>query len=98
MYIKIHKSYRDVVALCDSEILGQRFEEGLFQLDVKKSFFEGEELSSKEIIKILKVFSAEDATFNIVGKRSTDAAKESGIITDAHIKTISNIPFALVLE
>ena len=28
LYIKVHKSYRTVVALCDSEILGKKFEEG----------------------------------------------------------------------
>ena len=39
MLIKIHRAYRDVVAICDSELIGKRFEEGKFQLEIKEDFF-----------------------------------------------------------
>lgn len=97
MLIKIHKAYRDVVAICDKELLGKLFEEGKFQLDLKESFFGGEKLDKEEIIKAIKELSREDATFNIVGERSVSAALEAEIISSEGIKKIKGIPFALVL-
>ena len=41
--------------------------------------------------------SGEDATFNIIGEESTQAAIEAGIVTKEGIKKIDNIPFTLVL-
>jgi hypothetical protein len=36
MYLKVHQSYRDVVAICDSDLIGKKFEEGKRQLDIKQ--------------------------------------------------------------
>ncbi|MEK6847540.1 MAG: DUF424 family protein [Nanoarchaeota archaeon] len=97
MFINIIKSYRDIVAVCDSSILGKRFEEGKFQLDVKESFYRGEEVSEEKAIKIMKDMAAEDATFNIAGEESVNAALKAGIITKESVGEIQGIPFALVL-
>ena len=97
MLIRIIKSYRDVVAICDSELLGKKFEEDKFQLDLKESFYGGEETSREETIKIMQSLSREDVTFNIVGKESVDAALKAGIISEEGIKKIQGVPFALVL-
>lgn len=97
MFIKIHKSYRIIVALCDSNLLGKRFEEDIKQLDVRESFYKGEEKSKEEIIKILKFQKDEDATFNIVGPESVEVAKEAGIITDKAVAFTQEIPYSLVL-
>ena len=97
MQIKIHQSYREVVAVCDSNLLGKKFEQGKFQLDLKESFFKGEEKSKQETIKIMQDMSKEDATFNIVGKESVVCAIEAGIISKQGIKKIDSVPFALVL-
>ncbi len=97
MIVKIIKSHRDIVAVCDSELIGKKFEEGKFQLDVKESFFLGEEMNEKETIKTMKRMSKEDATFHIVGEKSINAALKAGIIEKIGTKMIQNIPFALVL-
>jgi len=97
MFVKIHKSYRDVVAICDSELLGKYFEEGECQLDIKESFYKGEEISEEETFEILKNFSVEDATFNIVGEKSINLALKAGVIKEEGIGKIDNIPYALVL-
>ena len=47
--IKITKSYRDVVAVCDSELLGKTFEEGNFHLNVKVDFFREKEVNEDEL-------------------------------------------------
>ncbi|HTY43658.1 MAG TPA: DUF424 family protein [Patescibacteria group bacterium] len=97
MFIKIHKSYRHVIAICDSEIVGKKFEEGKFQLDLKESFYKGEEINEEEAIRIMQKMSREDATFNLVGRKTINAAIKAGIIEKHGIKKIKGIPFALVL-
>lgn len=97
MFFKIHKSYRVVVAICDSDLVGRYFEEGMFQLDVKESFYRGQEAPEEEIAKLMKRWSVEDSTFNIVGEKSVSLAIELGLIAGEGIKRIQNIPFAMVL-
>ena len=51
--VKIHKSYRDVVAICDKNLFGKKIVEGERQLDLMGEFFNGEvknEESLREII------------------------------------------------
>ena len=97
MYIKIHKAYRLVVALADSDLIGKRFEDGIRQLEVNPNFFKGEEKTKQEIIKILKKMKGEDAIFNVVGKEAIRIALESEIIEEHGIMKIQGVPFALGL-
>jgi uncharacterized protein len=100
MYINIIESYRRVVAICDSEILGKKFEEGEKQLDLKESFYLGEtgkDIDEEKLIKLIKENILEDATFNIVGEKSIKAAIKSGLIDEDSILKISDIPYSLVL-
>lgn len=97
MFVNVIKSYRDVVAICDKELMGKKFEEGILQLDVKENFFKGKECTKEEVSEIMKDMKLEDSTFNIVGEKSIKIALETGIITPEGIGKISNIPFALIL-
>ena len=97
MFLRIIKTYRDVVAVCDEDLLGKKFEEGKFQLDVKENFFKGEKTSEEKAIEIMQNMLKEDATFNIVGEKSVKAALKAGVISEEGIKKIQDIPFALVL-
>ena len=97
MYIKIHSSYRNVVSICDAELVGKIFEEGKRQLDVRENFYKDKKVSKEEAIKILRVQSAKDSTFNIVGKKAIETAVEAGIINKDSVCTVQDIPFTLVL-
>jgi len=104
MFVNVIKSYRDIVAVCDSELLGKRFEEPFGektkQLDVKENFYKGKEgkkVSKEELLDIIKSFSREDSTFNIVGENSIKAALGAGVISEKEVGKIQNIPYALVL-
>lgn len=97
MYIKIHKSYRNVVALADEEIIGKKFEEGKRQLDIRENFYKGKKVTKQEAIKFLQLQADEDATFNIVGEKSIQATIEAGLITKNSVRKIQNIPFTLIL-
>lgn len=97
MLVRLIKSYRHVVAVCDSELLGKRFEEGDFQLHVKENFYGGEEMSEDETIRFLQKMKIEDATFNIIGENSVNAALEAGVIQENSIGEVQGVKFALVL-
>ncbi len=97
MFVNIIKSYRDVVVICDKELLGKKFEEGKFQLDIKENFYKGKEVNEEDSIQIMKKMSAEDATFNIVGEKSINSALKAGIISIKEVRRIKEIPFVMVL-
>ena len=97
MQVRIIKSYRDVVSVCDSELLGKKFEEEKFQLDVKENFFKGDEMSEERAIEIMKDMAKEDATFNIIGEQSVNTAIKAGIISKEGIRKVQGVPFAFVL-
>ena len=97
MYLKLHKSYRTVVALCDKEILGKKFIEGNRQLDVRENFYKDQEVTHEQAIKLLQQQALEDATFNIAGEKSVKTALEASIINKENIGKVDNIPFALSL-
>jgi len=97
MNVRVIKSKRYVVAVCDSELIGKTFEEGKFQLEVKASFFSGKEMNEEETISVMEKMMDEDATFNIVGKNSVEAALKAGIIDEDSVKEVQGIPFVLKL-
>ena len=99
MFIKIHRpqNIRSVIAICDSEIIGKKFDEGKRQLDVRENFYKGEEVNKERLLEIIKMQSVEDASFNIVGKESIQIALEAGIINKEGVHKIKGIPFSLVL-
>lgn len=94
---KIHRTYRNVVALCDADLLGKYFEEGKLQLDLRGHFFKGRELTHEETVTLIQDQAKEDATFNIVGEKAINAAVEAGIIEDNSVGRVGNIPFTLIL-
>lgn len=97
MLVKIHNSYRQVVAICDEELLGKRFEEGTRAIELKPNFFKGEAKTEKEVLDIIEKAGAEDATFNIVGEKSAELALKAGIIKPEGIIRIQGVPVALAL-
>jgi len=97
MQFKIHDSYRKIITLTDTDLIGKTFTEGIKQIDIRSNFFKGEEKPKQEIFKILKNMQKEDATFNIVGKESIETAIEAGIINKKGVIEIDSVPVALVL-
>lgn len=97
MLIKIHESYRKIVAVCDSDLVGKTFTEGIKQIKVRENFFKGQEKNKQEILKILEELNQEDATFNIVGEKAVQTAIEAGVIEKHGIIRIDGIPIGLGL-
>lgn len=97
MLVKVHESYRKVVAVCDAELLGKRFVEGQMQLDVKKDFYRGDKMEEDRVVKLLQEADKEDATFNLVGERAVSAGIKAGIVDAQGVIKIAGIPHALAL-
>ncbi len=95
--LKVHKSYRWVVAVCDKDVFGKSLTQGKRVLDLTGEFFNGEEMSEEEVAQEIIRCNNEDATFNFVGEKSISVAKKMGIIKDEGITEIDGVPFALVL-
>lgn len=86
-----------MVAFCDSELIGKKFEEGKKQIELRENFFQEKKVSYEEAINEMKRQAKEDATFNIVGEKSIKAALEIGLITQESVGYINNLPFTLIL-
>lgn len=92
---KVHQNRegQKILALCDKELLGQKFEEGNRQLDLTSSFYQGEEKSEEEIKELLK-----DAyIINLVGEESLKLMEKLNLIDKEHIIRIKNIPHAEIV-
>lgn len=97
MLVKIHESYRKIIAVCDCELLGKRFEEGNMQIEITEAFYGGDEKEEVEVVELLQDLYKEDATFNIVGQKSVNTAIKAGIISKEGVIKIEGIPHALSL-
>jgi hypothetical protein len=97
MLVKIHNSYRNVVAVCDEALRRKVFEEGEKCLDLTTTFFDGDEVGPVELEEILLDARREDASFNFVGEESCTIGKKLGLISDEGIGYVDGVPFGLVL-
>ena len=90
MYVKIHVSPTgEIVALCDTELIGKVLAEGKKRLDLEKyaGFYKGEKISEAKAVLIL----SETENANIVGEKSVKAAKKAGLDISGTIK-IGGVP------
>jgi hypothetical protein len=97
MLVKIHSSYRNTIAICDSNLIGKTFEENSKSIFINPNFYQGEEKTEKQVLEIIELGSNEDYTFNIVGKSSVALALKAKIINPEGIINIQGVPVALVL-
>ena len=92
MIIKEHKTEdeRKILAICDSDLVCKRFEEGNRQIDLNSGFYNGEEKSEKEAANMIKGAYL----VNIVGEKSIKMAIDMGIVDKKNIIKIKGIPHA----
>jgi len=93
--IKKYKQGEDLlIGACDEKLIGKKFEEGKFQIDVKKEFYDGERASSDVLIKLLEVATIA----NLVGEETVKSAIESGFIDPDSVLKIKGIPHAQMVR
>ncbi len=83
-----------VIGACDEELLGKRFTEGKFQINVTKKFYEGERITKKLLERFLQ-----DATIaNLVGRETVACAIKLGLVDPDSILKIKGIPHAQIVR
>lgn len=83
------RNQETVVAICDSELLGKKFEDGELQLEVNREFYEGKEASVEECLEALEKASIANLVGSII-----EPAIEAGYINSDHVLEIDDIPHA----
>jgi hypothetical protein len=93
--IKIYRQGSDVlIGACDAELIGKKFSEGKFQIDVSKEFYDGKQIDAEALKKYL-----ENATIaNLVGKETVNCAIEIGLIDPECILKIKGVPHAQMVR
>lgn len=90
--MKIHRDKdKEVVALCDENLIGKHFETKDLELNITERFYKGEVVDGKKIINFLK----NAYCINIVGKNAIKLALKAGIISEENIIRIKGIPHAI---
>ncbi|AXR76470.1 DUF424 domain-containing protein [Natrarchaeobaculum sulfurireducens] len=83
-----------LVAVCDSDVLGETFEDGEFSLTVTEAFYGGDEVDEGTVIDSL--VRADVA--NIVGTRAVALAIEEGIVDEANVLEVGETRHAQLLR
>jgi len=93
--IKKYKQGHDLlIGACDEELVGKKFEEGKYQIDVRADFYDGEKITAELLKKFLK-----DATIaNLVGKKTVQCAIDLGLIDPSCVIKIKGIPHAQMVR
>jgi len=83
---------KKLVSVCDAELLGKKFEEKDFQLDLTGNFYKGEQTSEEKLVQLLKGAYV----VNLVGKESVEFGIKKGFVKRESVKSVADVPHAEV--
>jgi len=93
-YYKIHASGNErILAICDKEIAGKKFEEGEIVLHAKEEFYVGEEIG-EEVIELFESASV----INLLGKNIVDLAIAKGWVEKGSVLEIKGVKHAQIVK
>lgn len=93
--IKIYKKGKDLlIGACDEKLLGKKFEDRKFQIDVKREFYGGKKISPE----VLKKYLLDATIANLVGKETIKCAIEIGLVDPDCVIKIKGIPHAQMVR
>ena len=93
--IKIYKQGNDIlIGACDQNLVGKKFVDGKFQINVTKEFYGGRIISIETLIQYLK----EATIANLVGKNAVECAIKIGLINPNCVLKIKGIPHAQMVR
>lgn len=84
----------EILAICDENLIGKHFEEGILKLDITERFYKGELVDDKKAIILME----KARNINIIGKDSIALALKSNIIQKENIVKVKNIPHTIIFE
>ncbi|SFC18571.1 hypothetical protein SAMN05444422_105176 [Halobiforma haloterrestris] len=83
-----------LVAVCDTEVLGETFESESVSLTVTEEFYGGDEVDEDAVVDSL----ARADVANIVGTRSVELAVEEGFVDEANVLEVGATLHAQLLR
>jgi len=95
MIVKKHitPDHRLLLAVCDSSLIGKKFEQGGKVIDLSSDFYNGDETSKEEAAIIMK----KAYLLNLVGEDSIQTGLDAGLVENNSVLKIEGIPCAQVL-
>ena len=95
MYMKKYETERQlIVAVCDKDIIGKKFQEGELTLKLEPSFYKGQDASESEIKEALLCATIA----NIAGEKAIACAVECGCVEPDTVIFIEGIPHAQMIR
>ncbi|MDQ1253439.1 MAG: uncharacterized protein QG646_2606 [Euryarchaeota archaeon] len=93
MYLKIYKNGTNVlVAACDKELIGKKLKHGDAAIEIRRDFYEGEDVSEEELQNALQ----KATTANLFGEKTVNCAVKCGIIDPDSVIMIDCVPHAQI--
>ena len=93
--IKIYRQGNDLlIGACDEKLIGKKFSEGKFYLDVNKKFYDGKKITTE----VLKKYLSDATIANLVGEETIKCAIELGLVDPDCIIKIKGIPHAQMVR
>ena len=90
---KLHRRQNhNILAVCDKEHLGKKFEDEKLYFNVSEKFFGNEEITEKEFLELIK----EATSINLFGNKCVKIAQREGLITETSVIFIKGIKHAQI--
>lgn len=83
-----------LVSVCDTDIIGETFEDGAITLTVDEDFYGGDEVDESTVVDSL----ARAQVANIVGHEAVDVAVDAGIIDAANVLEVDGTRHAQLVR
>ena len=95
MCLKVHQQGREtLIAVCDSDILGEKFKEGHLCIEVSPDFFGDEKATGSEVEAALR-----GATMaNFVGCKAVEHAIRLGYVERENVLSIDGVLYAQMVR
>ena len=91
--MKLHSSQgQNILAICDPELLGEKFEWGEVVMLISKSFYGGEMVGMDIMLRT----AAQCSSINAFGRTSVGALLEAGLVEKEAIVYINGVPHCQV--
>ncbi len=92
---KIHENTEAIIlACCDKELVGKKIKKGKLSFHVSERFYKGEPVTEEQLLALLNEFE----NINLVGKKTIDAAKKSGIVGEKSVIKIGKVPHVQIFK
>jgi hypothetical protein len=93
--VRIYKQGSDIlIGACDEKLIGKKFSEGKFQIEVRKEFYDGERINKEKLKRYL-----ENATIaNLVGEEAVRCGIELGLVDPSCVIKIKGVPHAQMVK